>query len=142
MLNGQELDRQARDHKTLSFWKSARAGAVLCLVISMAITVAMIFFRFGGTDASAFVDVAIFAVLAIFIGFGRRWAMIGAMIVWTLEKTFTGIGMMQSGSSGAAFSQVIWLCFYMHAYYFAFRVEQRRRKLARMGGADVEEVFR
>ncbi len=55
----------------------------------MAITSAFVFF--GSFDLTSFVDVAAFGILALFIYLGHRWAIIGAMLLWTVEKVVTGI---------------------------------------------------
>jgi hypothetical protein len=68
-------------------------------------------------------------VLSLFINLGHRWAMIGAMVLWTLEKTFVvlvGLGPAHRGAP-LVVGQLIWWCIYMHAFYFALRIEQQRR---------------
>jgi hypothetical protein len=123
-----ELNKHAAEYQTMPFWKSARAGAIVCLAISIVITTTAVYFDAGGFSPSAFVDAALMGALALFIGFGQRWALIGAMVYWTLAKIYTGVMAIQSGISVGAVTSVIWWALYMHAFYFAFRVEQRRRK--------------
>ena len=129
-INHDELRKQAAEYSTLPFPKSARAGGVLCLIISIAITAAFGYFRALGFDASAYVDVGLMALLALFIGLGHRWAMIVAMIYWTLSKAMGIVEGFQSGMGASAVTQIVWWAIYMHAFYFAFRVEQLRRKPA------------
>jgi hypothetical protein len=123
-----ELNKHAAEYQTMPFWKSARAGAIVCLAISVVVTAIAAYFGVGGFDSSAYVDVALMGALALFIGFGHRWAMIGAMLYWTLAKIYAIVVGVQSGSGAGSMANVIWWAFYMHAFYFAFRVEQRRRK--------------
>lgn len=127
-LDQDEVRKQAAEYATLKFWKSARAGAVLCLLISIAITSAAAYFGALGVDASSYVDVGLMAFLAIFIAFGHRWAMIVAMVYWTISKILAIVGVVQSGSGAIAITQIVWWAIYMHAFYFSFRVEQLRRE--------------
>jgi len=127
-LDQNELRKQAAEYVTLKFWKSARAGAVLCLLISIGITSAAAYFGAMGVDASSFVDVGLMAFLATCIAFGHRWAMIVAMVYWTISKIFAIVSVVQSGSGAVAITQIVWWAIYMHAFYFSFRVEQLRRK--------------
>jgi TRAP-type C4-dicarboxylate transport system permease large subunit len=134
-IDPSELDDQVTKYDSLSFIKSARGQAVLCLLLSVVIT-AVILAISKKPDLSGLVDVGLFLILAVFIYSGHRWAMIAAMALWTLEKGLyivVGVTAAQSGSTsggGLLFTQVIWWCIYMHAFYFAFRVEQERRKRA------------
>src|SRR6266404_3056467 len=127
-----EIDKQVAEYKSLSLFKSARGVSVLCLLLSMAITSAFVFF--GSFDLTSFVDVAAFGILALFIYLGHRWAIIGAMLLWTVEKVVTGI----SGVGGVhpnstlLIGQFFWWTAYMHAFYVAFKVEQKRMALVRL----------
>jgi hypothetical protein len=125
-----DLDEQVRLYDTMGFRGSMRGISVMLLVLSAVITAIMAYFGAANFNASAFVDVAVFLFLAIFIYLGHRWAMIGAMILWTLEKVLSIVGTPTS-----AVVAVIWWALYMHAFYFAFRIEQKRRTLAREADA-------
>ena len=128
-----ELEKQVSQYSSLKFVHSIRGISVLCLAFSIAITVAFVAFGALGLDASAYVDAGIMAALALFIYLGHRWAMLVAMAFWTLEKVLLvagGVGTAQP-NGGLVVGQIIWWCTYMHAFYFAFRVEQKRRELAK-----------
>ena len=130
-----ELDSQVEQYDSLRFTRSMRGASVLCLGFSIAITVG--FIVLGWLDLAAYVDVGLMGLLALFIYLGHRWAMLLAMVLWTLEKIMTlvgGFGPHQVGG-GAVVSQLIWWCVYMHAFYFAFRIEQKRRAIAKAVGA-------
>jgi hypothetical protein len=132
-----ELDRQVSQYGSLGFIHSARGMSVLCLVLSCTITACAAFFGAFGMDSTAYFDVALFAVLALFIYLGHRWAMLGAMALWTLEKVLIiaqGLGPTHQ-VSGMAFGQILWWALYMHPFYFAFRIEQRRRAYAQTAAA-------
>ena len=125
-----QLEKQVAQYNTLRFFSSIRGQAVCCLLLSIALTA--VFVSFGITPLSASVDAGLMAVLAVFIYFGHRWAMITAMVLWTADKGLSFIDVLGGPGSqlGRAVIQVIWWCTYMHAFYFAVRVEQERRKLA------------
>ena len=124
-IDSVDLDEQVRLYDTLSLNGSMRGISVLLLAFSIVITTIMALFRIVGPDA--FVDVGLMLTLAVFIYFGHRWAMIGAMVIWTLEKALTAFG-----NPVLALPQLIWWALYMHAFYFAFRIEQKRKALARV----------
>jgi hypothetical protein len=128
-----DLDLQVEEYETLGFFKSMRGISVCCLVFSMALTAALI--AWGVADFWAIADIAIFVVLAAFIYFGHRWAMVGAMILWTVEKLTSIADGLEGAQPGTLVGQVIWWCIFMHAFYFAFRVEQERRKRAGLAKA-------
>lgn len=97
--------------------------------VGIAPTVVLV--SFGITPLSASVDAGLMAVLTVFIDFGHRWATITAMVLWIADKALSFIDVL-SGPGGVAVRaviQVFWWCIYMHAFYFAFRIEQGRRKL-------------
>lgn len=128
-----ELDRQVSQYDDLPVYRSMRGISGLCLLFSAAVTAVSAFFGIANIDATAYLDVATMLLLAVFIFLGHRWAMIGAMMVWTAEKIISlsdTVTLMQS-SGGLIVGQLIWWAAYMHAFYFAFRIEQRRRSIRR-----------
>jgi hypothetical protein len=118
----EELARQAAEYHSLTLFKTARGVALGCILFSMAVTGLLVFFGIVGWDA--LIDLVIWIVLALFIYLGHRWAMIAAMVFWTLEKI---LGIVD-GPPASIVMQLIWWCVFMHAFYVAFRVEQERRK--------------
>ena len=135
-----EIDRQVEGYKTLGFFKSARKLSVLCLAFSMILT--GVFVYFGLFDTLALIDAGVFGFLALFIYLGHRWAMIGTMVLWTFEK---GMGLIDMTSAlhpnVVAISQVAFWVVFMHAFYLAFKVEQQRKRIARLGNSRLVEVF-
>ena len=128
-IDSDELNSQVDNYASLSLFKSARGWAVLCILLSVAVSIAAVAFKFS--DDSAYIDAGILAFLGCFIYFGHRWAMLVAMLVWTLEKGYLlSLGIDAGTKGGPLVSQLIWWCIYMHAFYFAFRVEQARRNRA------------
>lgn len=119
-----ELDAQVANYERLSILKSARGQSALCFVFSVILTALLA--SVGILAPNAYVDMVLMAALAVFIYFGHRWAMIAGMILWTAEKGLMFAFGLHSLARGGI-TQIIWWCVYMHAFYFAFRVEQARR---------------
>jgi hypothetical protein len=116
-----ELKQQVTEYNTLGITKSSRGVAALCLLFSVVVTSVLILLNL--LNVAAFIDVSLFALFAFFIHKGHKWAMIGAMILWSVEKLF----MIVSGE-GSPFISLIWWTTYMHAFWMAFKVEQAREK--------------
>lgn len=123
-IDPQELSRQVEQYATLPFHKAARGLAVICVLISAAIT--GIFIAVGTTPLLGGLDAIAMLALGLFIYLGHRWASVAAMILWTFEKGSLLLGGFADG--GNPVTQIIWWCLFMHAFYLAFRVEQQRRK--------------
>ena len=123
-----ELASQVAGYRSRGLFKTARGVACFCLLLSVAITVGFVALKI--TPVSSALDAGVSLVLAAFIYFGHRWAMLAAMAWWTLEKVVGIVGVFQGPALGGvqAFTQVIWWCIYMHAFWLAFRVEQARRR--------------
>jgi hypothetical protein len=121
-VDQEELKRQVAEYKKLGITKSARGVAALCLLVSVIITTILIVANFLG--AEAFLDVFLLSVLAFFMYKGHKWAMIGAMILWTLEKLYM---LLVTGSNNPVIA-FFWWSAYMHAFWTAFKVEQAREK--------------
>src|ERR1700712_867373 len=92
-----KLEEQVDGYKTLRPWQSMRGISALCLLASSALTLAFAFLSASAFDPDILVDVGLMLGLAVFIYFGHRWAMIGAMLLWSLEKV---IGVVETGGIG------------------------------------------
>jgi hypothetical protein len=79
-------------------------------------------------DEWAFADVGLELFFAVFIYRGHKWAMIGAMIFWTIEKLVQISSALQSPHPNSAVMAVVWWTLYMHAFYLAFRTERERAR--------------
>ena len=79
-----ELDKQVNEYDTISFMRSARGMAVLCLLLSC--VVGLIFTYLKLIDFIILFDCAVFVVLAIFTYRGHRWSILVAMGLWTGEQ--------------------------------------------------------
>ncbi|MBP9711489.1 MAG: zinc ribbon domain-containing protein [Candidatus Pacebacteria bacterium] len=123
-VDEKEVERQVEGYDTLSITQSARGQSVLCLMLSVVIT--FIFINIGSSivDKSAYIDIVLFLILALFIYQGQKWAMIGAMVLWTLEKVY----FISTGGT-AILMQIIWWLVYMSAFWLAYQVELKRIEL-------------
>lgn len=110
LIDQAQLERQVVQYDALGFFTSIRGQAVLCLLLSIALTA--VFVSLGIMPPSASLDAVVMAVLAAFIYFGHRWAMIAAMVLWTADKAFSLIDVLNGPGSPAvrAVIQVIWWC--------------------------------
>ena len=122
-LDPAELDKQITGYQSLKITQSARGQSLLFLIFSASVTT--IFILFSNWGGASFVEVIVSLLLGYFIYRGHQWAMIGAMIFWSLEKLYQSYEGLFSGSSSWVV-HVIWWAFYMHAFYLAFNVERLR----------------
>lgn len=131
-----EIDDQAKEYEELNLFQSARGVAVLCLALSIAITWGLIWVGWRGVNAWSLLDIAVMVVLGLFIWRGHRWAMLGAMLFWTIEKIVSVQNLIEDKPANAVSFVIvlIWWCFYMHAFWTAYRVERRRRQMLREYG--------
>ena len=125
-----EIDEQVKQYNSLGFFKSARKLSFALLLLSAAITVALI--MFGILDSSSIFDAILLSIIGLFIYFGHRWAMIVAMLLWTFEKLYLLINSSTTGTTGNVWIQVIWWSTYMHVFWTAFQVERKRKLLAKV----------
>jgi len=123
-----ELATQVAEYDGLGFLASARKLSVLLLMLSSVANLILI--AAGVFDKWTYLDIALFTSLAIFIFFGHRWAMISAMVLWTIEKGGSIYNITQSSAPRGVslVMPVIFWAVYMHAFYLAFRVETQRSR--------------
>ena len=133
-ISDKDLRRQVAEYRSLPIYLSMRGLSFLLLLLSSAITVALT--ELLTHQRLGYIDVGLFLFLGLFVYLGHRWAMIGAMALWTLEKALQGIS-----SPIFAVTALVWWALYMHAFYFAFRVEQERRRAPRPASPAVADVF-
>jgi hypothetical protein len=119
-IEPEELRRQVREYDSLGVFKSARGVSALLLVLSGAVTI--IFACVGWTGPWSLVDATLFLGLGAFIYRGHRWAIICAMMFWTLEKVYQLYAKPQY-----AIMAILWWTIYMQAFYIAYRVEKEKR---------------
>lgn len=134
-IEPEELQRQVREYDSLSKIKTAR-GLSAILLIASGIASTVVFYASTEPRPDSLSDTvvlfglavlsgAVLFVLAAFIYRGHRWAMICAMIYWTLEKAYQSYSRPKY-----AFGSIIWWTVYMQLFYMAYLVEKQRRKTA------------
>jgi hypothetical protein len=122
-INPDKLKEQVEQYNSLKIYRSARGISFLWLVFSSIVSLLLIA---GHTmPVNSLADVALFLFFGIFIYVGYRWAMIGGMIFWTIEKFYA-----ITTAPTYFIVQLIWWTLYMHYFYLAFKVEQQKRNLA------------
>lgn len=121
-VSEEEVQTQVFGYDILEFWQSARGISALLLVLAALVTSAVIFL--GDSPPFEYVDAGICGVLAVLIFFAYRWAMIAAMVFWTIEKILAPI--LTPGGAGMIVFTILWWAAYMHIFYLAFRTEMAR----------------
>lgn len=120
-LNETELKHQIDNYNTLSITQSYRGISSLLILFAIVITAILYFVKF--VDLSAIIAaVIIYLPLAYFVYRGKKWALIGAMLIWTLDKGFQLI-------TAPNILVIIWWIAFMTYFYKAYKVEVERAKL-------------
>ena len=121
-IDPDKLSEQVDQYNSLKIYQSARGISFLWFVLSIIVTVIMIFTNVA--TKNALVDIILFLMLGIFMYKGHRWAMIAAMILWTIEK------LMALVAAPVYFIvQFVWWGMYMRSFYFAYMIEKQRNSL-------------
>ena len=118
-IEPEELQKNIVEYDTLRIYQSARGTSFLLLLFSVAVTIIGI--CVGLSNAWTLVDAIVGFGLAVFIYRGHRWAMLLAMVYWTLEKA----GQFYLHADNYLLV-IVWWTAYMHAFYLSFIVEQKR----------------
>ena len=119
-IEPEELQRQVTEYDSLGI-TSARGVSALLLMLAVAANI--IFVCVGYMNPWALLDAMVFFGLAAFVYRGHRWAMLCAMVVWTLEN---GGRLYKNPTLQVTIASVIWWTGYMQAFYMAYRVEKQR----------------
>jgi len=127
-----DIEEQARLYDTMGVWSSWRGWAALCFCFSALNMLVFIAFDPFGPSSGVLVYVAVVLSLAFFTYLGHRWAMITAITLWTIDKSFViATNVMAANLNVIPISlSLIWWALFMHVFYSAFRVEQQRRSAA------------
>lgn len=128
-INPDEFEKQVNEYDTLKIGQSARGVSFILLILSAVISLAVSYFT--SWIESSWLDAFLMVLLGFFIYRGHRWAMIGAMILWTAEKGYQLYAGF-SGAGGAGSTNFImiylWWALFMRAFYLSYRVEQALRE--------------
>jgi hypothetical protein len=129
-----ELKNQILNYSTLKINKSYKGISTLVILAISLISVFATFY-FGEDVVSikgACFGIAIYLFIALFIYKGRRWAIILAMIFWTLDKAVYTYQIVQAGfSSNVIVVLFLWIAV-MRFFWRALEVENYRKELANL----------
>lgn len=120
-VSDEEVESQVKNYDVLTMFQSAR-GLSMVLLLATALLMSFVIF-FGAWDAIGYIDVGIFGILAVLIYEGYRWAMLAAMIAWTIEKLLSAL---PPSSVAMVVVAVVWWAVYMRVFYLALCTERRR----------------
>jgi hypothetical protein len=115
-----EIDAEVAKYRNRNPMKTARGVSALLLLLSVLATGVFVLIQLA--PPAVLFDAALSLILAVFVYFGFRWAIVLALIWWTFEKA---VGVISQPLS--IIGQLIWWCGYMRMFWLAFRVEQARR---------------
>jgi hypothetical protein len=132
-VSDEDVESQVKNYDVLTMFQSAR-GLSMVLLLAATLVMSFVIF-FGASDAIGYIDIGIFAILAILIYEGYRWAMLAAMIAWTIEKL---LSVLSPSSVMMVVIAVVWWTAYMRVFYLAFCTE-RARSIRRLDRADLAE---
>src|SRR3989442_401072 len=96
-VDDDELQKQVSQYHTLKFHQTTRGLSLILTLISAAISALMI--EFSSHERWSYLDSGLLVGLGVFIVRGHRWAMVGAMVLWTVEKTLQLVTTLQSGQT-------------------------------------------
>lgn len=127
-VNEARIEYQANNYYGLRFG-SYRAISAILFVLTAVLTTGMLLY--SADSSYTYYDVAMYLILAAFIYFGHRWAMIVAMLVWTFAKGYAVYEALSGGHPRPwnIFMQVVFWAIYMHYFYRALRVEYVRNRM-------------
>lgn len=117
-----QVQQQVEDYDSIGWVQSARGVAALLGLFCAAVT-CVVEVRNKLETSSIFIDVGILLVLAILSGLGKRWAMIVAMIYYTVA---TFLEVIHPKENPHTLAYIVWWCIYMHGLYLAAAVEKQR----------------
>jgi hypothetical protein len=149
-IGAQDMQRQISGYHSLDVFQSIRGISGLCLfaIIGFTIFLQMVFNR--AVSLQAAITIAPMLILAIFVLLGYRWAMIGSMLIVSLDKLAGIIGVFLTKHGGmlvvhfslvglfSVLFRLAWWCVCMHAFYFALRVEQEMARIRLLDPALIE----
>ncbi|WP_413587094.1 hypothetical protein [Bdellovibrio sp. HCB274] len=122
-IDPEELKHQVENYDTLPFSKSSHKVSAGIFVGCGTLTAIAAYF--GVLQSFSFIDAAIFVGLSWFIYEGKKWAIISAIVFWTLAK----VQMIATGANAG--TQVVFWFLFMKPLYMAYRVNKARGELTK-----------
>lgn len=114
-----ELRKQVENYNSLKINKSYRGISTLLIIFSAFLTLGLSLT--GWSDIpfdEAILTAAVYLTLAYFIYKGKKWVMIGMMIVWTFEKAYQ---LFIYGFSANPVFIFIWWIIFMRYLFSAYQ---------------------
>jgi len=145
-MGGVALKNQIENYNTLKFFSSARKSAVAIMIFSLVIGLILNLVKGSlATISEAWLDILLVFILAFFVYKGHKWAIIGAMIYWTIDRMYAVVNSFSTERPGDIGIIFIWWTFYMSVFWKAYQVEKERKKEIRQKeglSKSKEESFR
>jgi hypothetical protein len=133
-MDEQTLQEQVDGYDTLGLRDSYRKASAGWILLSVAISVALgTWLLKGFSQADILTSALIYLPLSFFVFKGHRWALIAAMVFWTIDKGFMCRQGLEKTASGQASStafvvHIFWWLLYMSFFTRAYGVERARRQ--------------
>jgi hypothetical protein len=129
-VSGEELKYQVENYDKLTITESYRGIAAIIISALIGLSVLLYYILgFYSPDIGVAIELLIYLVGAILIyKKGYRWAIIGVMILWTMDKAAQMYDVVSSGQSVGWLGIIIWWFILMPYLYKALKVENARRK--------------
>jgi hypothetical protein len=129
-IDQDEINKQVTGYNTLKIYQSARGIGFLLFIFSASVTFFMI--MFANSDIFNLVDVIMSLTIGYFMYKGRKWAMVFAMVFWSIEKFYMIYERIQSATQSSSFTgvmmQIVYWAIFMHVFFLAYKVESARIK--------------
>ena len=140
-MDEEELKYQAQNYNVLSFGKSIRSGAVILLILSIIINLILIII--GWLPIDIWLDILIILFLTFFIYKGKKWAMIIAMIYWTIAKGLQLIGLftIETFDIINVVMVLFWWAIISKALWQAYQVERLRHIILQEKRKESEIIY-
>lgn len=123
-MDSKELKNQVKNYYTLSFLRSSRKVASLLIIFGVTITIIA---KLANWLPVSWIDIIISLIIAFFVYYGKKWAIIIAMIHLTFSKIIQIIWMFNGGDLDIIMP-IIWWAIFMGAFWQAYQVEKERIK--------------
>lgn len=118
-----DLKKQIENYDSLKIYKSYRGISTLIILFSL---LTDSFYLLGGSFYifDLIFILVIYSVLMIFIYKGKKWAIILAMVYYTIDRVMR----VNETESGASFIMINWMI-YMYFFYHSLIIEIARDKI-------------
>ena len=121
-----ELKKQVENYNSLKINQSYRGISTLLIIFSAFLTLGLSLIGWSGNPFDeAMLTATLYFTLAYFIYKGKKWGMIGMMIVWTFEKAYQ---LFIHGFSANPVFIFIWWIIFMRYLFGAYQVEKLRKQ--------------